>query len=317
MRSDGRITYRYRLAEKAPWRYTTATTIAIPRAAPGTYRIAVQARTASGTWGSRLARITIRVASPWWQRPGVLMAILATVLAGAWAILHRRQSRALAASRERERNAKAMAELELQAHRARIDPHFVFNCLNSIQGFVVKEDNDKAHRYIAQFASYMRRTLRVARLNFIPLREEIEMLREQTELEMMRIGHAFTTRIDVAPDVPLDMEVPTMLLQTFVENAIKHGLNPMHDRAGTLRIRFSKENEGLVCTVADNGVGLHADRGATNGPGHVSEGIGLVQDRIALFKAQFDMDIRMHMASSSDGVGTTVRITIPFERTNR
>ena len=265
-----------------------------------------------------MARIDIRVEAPWWQRPWILAVILAALVAGAWAILHRRQSRLLLASRERERDTQAMAELEMQAHRARIDPHFVFNCLNSIQGFVIREDNDKAHRYIAQFASYIRRTLRVARLNFIPLREEIEMLREQTDLEMMRTRQAFITTIEVAPDVPLDTEVPTMLLQTFVENAIKHGLNPLIDRKGELMIRFSREAEELVCTVEDNGVGIKvAVAEASKGKEHASEGLKLAKERIALFNAQFRMNIQMDMEPKSDGAGTTVRVMIPFETKNQ
>ncbi|MBK8615307.1 MAG: histidine kinase [Flavobacteriales bacterium] len=317
MRSDGRITYRYRLAEGALWRYTTANMITIPRATPGTYAVSIQARTAGGTWGAQVARITIEVETPWWQRPWALGGILAALLAGAWAIFQRRQARLVRASRERERNARAMAELELQAHRARIDPHFVFNCLNSIQGFVINEDNDKAHRYIAQFASYIRRTLRVARLNFIPLREEIEMLREQTGLEMMRTRQAFTTRIEVDADMSLDTELPTMLLQTFVENAIKHGLNPLRDRAGELGIRFSKSGDGLVCTITDNGVGLNhsAPKGAQQNE-HTSEGLNLVKERIKLFNTQFGMDIRMRLDPGIGGLGTMVRVTIPVERTN-
>ncbi len=193
----------------------------------------------------------------------------------------------------------------------------MFNCLNSIQGFVINEDTDKAHRYIAQFASYIRRTLRVARLNFIPLREEIELLREQTALEMMRTRQAFSTRIVVDADVSLDTEVPTMLLQTFVENAIKHGLNPLRDRAGELLIHFSRIDDGLVCTIADNGVGLNAaaQQGA-KGSAHTSEGLNLVKERMALFNTQFGMDIRMTVEPRSEGVGTTVHVTIPAERTS-
>lgn len=317
MRSAGRITYRYSLAEGAPWQYTTGNTMDLPRTMPGRYHIAIQARTAGGTWGAQVARVVIEVEAPWWQRPWVLSMTVAMVLAGAWVIFQRRQARQVRASRERERNARAMAELELQAHRARIDPHFVFNCLNSIQGFVINEDTDKAHRYIAQFASYIRRTLRVARLNFIPLREEIELLREQTALEMMRTRQAFSTRIVVDADVSLDTEVPTMLLQTFVENAIKHGLNPLRDRAGELLIHFSRIDDGLVCTIADNGVGLNAaaQQGA-KGSAHTSEGLNLVKERMALFNTQFGMDIRMTVEPRSEGVGTTVHVTIPAERTS-
>lgn len=317
MRSDGRITYRYRLSDKGAWQYTTANTITLPRATPGAYALAIQARTSGGTWGGSIVRIGIVVEAPWWQRPWVLAGILSALLLGAGLVFHRRQRRLISASRERERHTRAMAELELQAHRARIDPHFVFNCLNSIQGFVINEDTDKAHRYIAQFASYVRRTLRVARLNFIPLREEIELLREQTALEMMRTRQAFSTRIEVDAEVPLDTEVPTMLLQTFVENAIKHGLNPLRDRAGELLIHFSRSDDGLVCTIADNGVGLNAvaQQGA-DGSAHTSEGLNLVKERIALFNTQFGMDIRMAVEPGSEGGGTTVRVTIPIERTS-
>ena len=317
MRSDGRITYRYRLSDEGAWQYTTANTITLPRATPGAYALAIQARTSGGTWGGSIVRIGIVVEAPWWQRPWVLAGILAALLLGAGLVFHRRQRRLINASRERERHTRAMAELELQAHRARIDPHFVFNCLNSIQGFVINEDTDKAHRYIAQFASYIRRTLRVARLNFIPLREEIELLREQTALEMMRTRQAFSTRIAADADVPLDAEVPTMLLQTFVENAIKHGLNPLRDRAGELLISFSRSDDGLVCTIADNGLGLNAvvPQGADRST-HTSEGLNLVKERIALFNTQFGMDIRMELAPGAGGKGTTVQVTIPIERTN-
>lgn len=318
MRSDGRISYRYRLAENGPWKHTSANTITIPRATPGTYAVSVQPRTAGGTWGAQIARIGIVVDAPWWQRPWVLGGFLAALVAGAWIVFQRRQMRLVRASRERERNTRAMAELELQAHRARIDPHFVFNCLNSIQGFVINEDNDKAHRYIAQFSSYIRRMLRVAKLNFIPLREEMEMLREQTALEMMRTRQAFTTRIEADADVPLDAEVPTMLLQTFVENAIKHGLNPLQDRHGELEIRFSTAVGGVVCTVCDNGVGLDATPSAgAHGRAHVSEGLNLARERIALFNTQFSMDIRMELGPGTSGMGTMVCVTIPIEHSNK
>lgn len=317
MRSDGRITYRYRLFDEGAWQYTTTNTITLPRATPGSYALAIEARTSGGTWGGPLVRIGIEVEAPWWQRPWVLAGILAALLIGAGLVFHRRQRRLIRASRARELHTRAMAELELQAHRARIDPHFVFNCLNSIQGFVINADNEKAHRYIAQFASYIRRMLRVAKQNFIPLREEIELLREQTALEMMRTRQAFSTRIEADADVPLDAEVPTMLLQTFVENAIKHGLNPLQGRQGELEVRFSKTTDGVLCTVGDNGVGFDPSPApAAHQGNHVSEGLDLVRERIALFNTQFGLDIRMELGPGAGGIGTTVSVTIPIERTN-
>jgi len=159
--------------------------------------------------------------------------------------------------REREAEAArlqaALTESRLQALRHQLQPHFLFNTLHSIST-LNHEDPKAANRMIARLSELLRFTLETSDQE-ISLRQEVEFLRRYLEIEQVRFGARLAVKIDVAPEV-LDAQVPTLLLQPLVENAIRHGIAP-YSAAGEIAVTAHRENGALHIVVADTGPGLH------------------------------------------------------------
>jgi hypothetical protein len=151
---------------------------------------------------------------------------------------------------------KQLKVSEITAIKAQMHPHFVFNALNSIQDLIMQKDIRSSNIYLGKFADLMRKTLEFSGKNFICLSEELEMLNLYLELEKLRFGEELEAGIqnEISTEERAQLEVPSMLIQPYVENAIKHGL--LHKKGQKiLRIYFYKEEERLVCEIIDNGIG--------------------------------------------------------------
>jgi LytS/YehU family sensor histidine kinase len=146
----------------------------------------------------------------------------------------------------------------LQALRAQMNPHFIFNCLNAIQDFILMEEPEQAQHYLSSFSKLIRKTLDNSARTNISLTEEIDFLHIYLELERMRFVGRFTWNITVQPELKdREVEIPSMLVQPFVENAIRHGKLGGLERQGELNIEFSIKDEELVCVIDDNGIGIN------------------------------------------------------------
>ena len=150
---------------------------------------------------------------------------------------------------------KRFAELELQALQAQMNPHFVFNALSAIQNFILNNNAEEATDYLSRFSRLMRLFLESSRNKYIALSEEKTLLEYYIQLEQLRFKDKFTYQIILGEGVSLDTEIPSLLLQPFVENAINHGLVYKNTDDGYLNINFKKENNKLICIIEDNGIG--------------------------------------------------------------
>ncbi len=148
-------------------------------------------------------------------------------------------------------------ELEkMQALRAQMNPHFIFNCLSSINNFVLKNETEAASDYLTKFSRLIRTVLNNSKRSFIPLEDELEMVRLYLEMESLRFKGSFTYRIDRDEKIePSTIFIPPLLIQPFVENAIWHGLLHKADPGGRLDISVKVEKNILICIIEDNGVG--------------------------------------------------------------
>ncbi|RYG52415.1 MAG: tetratricopeptide repeat protein [Chitinophagaceae bacterium] len=157
---------------------------------------------------------------------------------------------------EKLRLKQRAAELEMQAHRAQMNPHFIFNCLSAINHFILDNEPDKASDYLTRFSRLMRMVLVNAGKESISLEEELDMLRLYLDMEQLRFKDSFDYSIDIDPAIQTSMiSVPCFILQPFCENAIWHGL--LHKEGkGNLRLQFTKEKEKLIIYIKDNGIGL-------------------------------------------------------------
>jgi len=208
-------------------------------------------------------------------------------------------------------------ELELKAIRAQMNPHFIFNCLNSIQLFIMQKHDELAQEYLSDFSLLIRQTLEMSRLNFVSLEEEIQYLQTYLRLEKMRFEERMDYEIRIDPEIDPDRtEIPTMLLQPYVENAVKHGINhPRHK--GRIIIHFEEKEDVLVCNVEDNGIGIKRTRemGMDNFRKHLMAGMELSKMRAEWINKIFHTEIRIEIIDKEEKLGdmsgTLVRIWVP------
>ncbi|CAL1520850.1 histidine kinase [Chitinophaga sp. MM2321] len=213
---------------------------------------------------------------------------------------------------------KKLTEIELKAIRAQINPHFIFNCLNSIQLFVMQRDYEYAQKYLSDFSYLIRKTLDFSRRNFISLADEITYLNTYLGLEKMRFENRMEYELVVDPVIATaELEIPAMLLQPYVENAVKHGMTNQQQAIGKLSIHFNQvASDMLECVIADNGIGIARSKSLRTLPQHhQSSGMEISQNRAELLNKMYNTEIVIEIidlaAESEEGSGTVVKILIP------
>lgn len=251
---------------------------------PGEHVFEFRLMNQAGRWGSTTA-LRVHIPPPWWQTywariaMGLLLAVAIVLVFRARLNWVRKRERA------QEEQARQVNELKLQALRAQMDPHFVFNCLNSIDSFIIANDREQASHYLGRFAKLIRLILQHSDRTRVPLEREVEMLKYYLELETLRFKTPFTFELRV--DELLEgepVELPTMLVQPYIENAIWHGLRHK-DSAGHLLVAFALADDILECVVEDNGIGREASRAINEQRSgvHRSMGMQVSADRLRLY----------------------------------
>ena len=196
-------------------------------------------------------------------------------------------------------------ELEMQALRAQMNPHFIFNCLSSINKFILKNDTDAASDYLTRFSRLIRFGLTNSQLSLIPLNDEIEMLRLYLDMERLRFSETFDYNIIYENTIePETIYIPPMLLQPFCENAIWHGL--MHKQGqGKLEVMLSIRDNQLQCIITDNGIGREkaAELKTKSGAKQKSFGLKITTERLALFNNEKAVDAFYNTEDMQDDEG--------------
>ena len=197
-----------------------------------------------------------------------------------------------------------------------MNPHFIFNSLNSVQKFILEENREAAHEYLAKFSSLMRMTLENSRRETILLRDEIKTIELYLALEAQRFQQGFDYSVDVSDDELLEIEIPTMLLQPFVENAVWHGLANKETR-GSIKVAFAKSaSNHLICEIQDNGIGREKAAAQQRQGAEIrkSRGMEIIQERIAALnrvsRAKIECKIEDRMNNGAVA-GTLVTLSIP------
>jgi len=218
------------------------------------------------------------------------------------------------------RTKQLILELEQKQLRAQMNPHFIFNCLNSIEHFMVHNDVLNANKYLTDFASLIRKTLDISDNRSISLLKETEYLENYLLLEQMRFENKFSYEIKFASDIDMAaIEIPTMIIQPFAENAIGHGLRYIEGNNGRLIIRFYSEGNNIVCEIDDNGIGREKSR-ELKSKAHLvykSHGMDLTQKRLDLISKLTNSDFNVTIIDKKDSSGkpngTLVRIKFPIQ----
>ncbi len=215
------------------------------------------------------------------------------------------------------------AGLQLKALRAQMNPHFVFNALNSVQNYITSNDNSQAAKYLAQFAHLMRQSLEYSELEVISLEKEIEFLRNYIEINMnLRFEDQLQYELIIDEEIEEDIYgVPTMIIQPYVENAIEHGIRSK--RKGKIRIEFRIFDENtILCIVEDDGIGRKKARELQmKNPSfkdHKSMGTRITQERLQILLRSRNMEENaveikdLEDENSGKALGTRVEILIPI-----
>jgi LytS/YehU family sensor histidine kinase len=215
--------------------------------------------------------------------------------------------------RRRERFEKEAATLETQALRSQMNPHFIFNALNSINAFVQRNDQDSASSFLGKFARVMRLVLENSRHAEVPLKDDLEALRGYLELECIRMGRKFDFTITVDPSLdPEDVLVPPLVVQPFVENAIWHGMAGK-EGGGHINLHVAKHDGQLRWTIEDDGAGRHAPKfpPAEGTPTKkTSLGTAITRARLDLVQKQHGGKAGFHYTDLPQG--TRVEVDMPL-----
>jgi LytS/YehU family sensor histidine kinase len=233
---------------------------------------------------------SIKIAPHWWQTnqfnfiTRVLTSLLLIFL--VFYSFKKREKLKL----QKKENERKQARLELKAIYAQLNPHFIFNALNSIQGLINKNELSNANLYLTEFSSLLRESLKNNDKEFIPLNTELKTMETYIRLEQLRFHFNYSIQLD--PSININaVEVPVLLLQPLIENAIKHGVSAL-DRNGCIDINLRQEHKNLSIEISDNGKGFDTSA-ITKG-----YGLKLTNERIQLLNQTYkDQPIQLAINS--------------------
>lgn len=230
--------------------------------------------------------------------------ITASVLGLGRLYLYRRKVKA---NQKQEQIRRQISELELRAIRSQMNPHFIFNALSSIQNLINRSSNKEAGEYLINFSRLLRKVLATSEKKLVPLSDEIEQIALYLKLEQLRFPFSYSLAVDenIEPEL---IEIPGMLIQPFVENAVKHGIAPRG--MGEINIQLSLQNQQLVINITDDGPGIKAsdrDKGF---------GIRAISSQFELLKTVYNTEINITIENRQDkepaATGCLVRLSIPL-----
>ena len=279
---------------------------------PGTYKLEIEASNKDGDWASHTA-LFIKIPPYFYQTSWFrLVLFLMIVLVLALIIFSYNQ-------RIRMNAQKKQNELRLESLRGQMNPHFIFNSLNSINYFISQNDRLSANRYIADFSRLIRSFLGNLSKEYIPFESELETIKDYLQLEHLRFGDKFDYKLIVAEDFePENKRIFPGMVQPFIENAIWHGVRGLIDRKGSITINFLPGSpDHCLCVIKDDGIGrkLSLERKSMV-PGKKSNGIAIVSERLKIINHIRNKDFKLiieDLYPDREETGTRVSIEIPLQ----
>lgn len=323
-RSGGDIEYYYRMdGLDKEWNTTRQTSLIYQSLPPGKYEFQLYAVNKFGI-KSKTIRAEFTIQTPFWKSWMFFGGLLVVVIASIFWAINRRYQRINTRRVEENRIQKHFAALEQQALQAQMNPHFIFNCLNSIQQYILTHDKEKANQYLTGFAMLVRQTLDNSERKAITLSEEITYLDKYLQMEKMRYGNIFNYEIFTDKAIETNKtEIPSLLLQPYVENSLRHGIRYKENGGGKINIRFSMKENILYCSIKDNGVGRKraAELKSKNHIEYQSKGMGLTEKRIELLnkinKSHIAIEVVDIISDDGNAAGTEIIVKIPLENNER
>jgi len=319
-KSGGEFTYNYKLSPLDKiWKETKLNTLSYLSLPPGNYQLQLYAINKFGKRSSIII-ISFEIETPFWKTIWFWLLLFFITLLLLGILIRRRFIKIQEVNNEKARIQQQLATLEQSALQAQMNPHFIFNCLNSIQQFIMLDDKRKANKYLTEFATLIRNTFDNSGKKNITVSEEANYLDKYLDLEQLRYGDDFSYKIIIDNSVEKDYtQLPAMLLQPYVENSLRHGIRNKKEGHGEVLISFIQTENTLICSVKDNGVGREAATGFKSRE-HIeyqSKGMKLTERRIQLLNTGLKYKITVEVLDLKDylgnATGTEVIVEIPLQ----
>ena len=318
-----RIEYAYQLTPlDNDWHYANYFNrkINYTKLPPGKYIFRLKAQMQGGNWDTVPVEYVIIIKPAWWQT-NLFKIGCAVIAVGMLFYFGRKRIQAIRKKEQQKAlHEKELLELEAKALRAQMNPHFIFNCLNSIKSLIQQHDEEKSVTYLTTFSKLIRTLFNNADKKEISLFDEIETCKLYLQLEAMRFDTKFSYSVHVDENIDLkSIQVPALIVQPFIENAIWHGIIP-HNNNGQVSVKVSKKNEAIEVIIDDDGIGRTASQQnkPAKGMAHQSKGVNLTQSRLELNNLLQQRQAKLEIIDKKDddgmAKGTTVIITIKEEQ---
>lgn len=302
-RSFDRIRYEYRtLGLDSRWQASANNSISYGALASGRYTFQVRTRSAFGNY-SEVAQTTFTILTPFWLSWWFLLLISLVVVAVVWSLVKTIIKRNKKKAQQQFDFELRMADAERKALQSQLNPHFIFNSLNSIQAMVLEKNPEEAYSYLEKFSKLIRRILEFSEKSMVSLNDELETLRLYMDLENLRLDGKFEYEIKVSDGVSLIREIPSLITQPYVENSIWHGVMPLDTRRGKIEINVHLDSGELMIDIIDNGVGRKQS----------GEGMGtrIVSELVRKFQGDQSGEVEVQdLFDGEKSVGTKVSIRI-------
>jgi two-component sensor histidine kinase len=306
-----KVQYAYHLdAVETQWNYTNYQNRKVTYAdlEPGSYTFHLKARMRGGKWTELKNLLHIIITPAWWQTDLFKILTAVVLLALAWLLILWRIKRVRQEEHERSSHEKELLELEAKALRAQMNPHFIFNCINSIKSLIQEDEDMKAINYLTTFSKLIRTIFQNSDKKEISLYDEIETCKFYLQLEAMRFDAAFRYTINTDPEIDLkSVNIPALIIQPFIENAIWHGIVP-GGAGGNICLDIERNNGYVEIIVEDDGIGREVSHQNKSNTGltHDSKGVSLTQSRLELDNRLKQRNAKIEIIDKKDEMGNAL-----------
>ena len=298
--------YQYKIND-GEWIMSNIENIVLQQLAPGNYNVAIRALKRDGSPSNKAVEISFKIRAPFWKTPIFTIFIFVGLLLAIIYFLQKRNKIKREQAVQKLLTARRLGDLELRALKAQINPHFVFNCLNSIKYLNHQQRFNETALYLDKFSYLLRKTLDYSGLQKISLQDELVFSKNYLELEKLRLGTKMMYEIIIEQGIDVnEVLVPPLLMQPYLENGIKHGIRHLMNRQGEIRIEIKMDKHKIICLIKDNGTGLqqNAKQELSTNELQPPHGLTLQQRRAQLY----DVDVKI--MNGENGMGTTVILTL-------
>lgn len=292
---------------------------------PGNYTLKVIASNNDGVWNKTGFELKITIIPPFWATWWFKAIVVLVFIAAVFLFFKLRENRIRKEQARQTAINKQIAEIRMTALRGQMNPHFIFNSLNSIQHFITIRDKEEALNYLSKFSKLIRKILENSRENTVSVSNELQLLELYIQLEQLRFSNKFDYHISIDERIDIEnSEIPPLIIQPYIENAILHGLINK-DGKGDLWLSLERNNGLLVCKIEDNGIGRTRAQEIEQAKvsRHKSLGIKVTEERISGLFELLDykmevvtedlFEIKQASEKTAQPAGTRVTISIPVK----